>query len=66
MLQAQNERADFFIAAVAVNLDELLDGNRKSIFAGVVCLELFGQRFVGELAGFSIVKEASCGSRPSS
>ena len=57
MVQAQNQRADFFVAAAAVDLDQVLDGEGKFIFAGVMRLKLFVQRFVGELAGFAFVED---------
>ena len=57
MVQAQNERADFFVATAAVDLDQILDGEGKFIFAGVVRLKLFVQRLVGELAGFTFVQD---------
>ena len=57
VVQTQDERADFFVAAAAVNLDQGLDCVGKLIFAGVVRLKLFVQRFVGELAGFAFVED---------
>jgi len=56
-VQAQNQRADFFIAAAAVDLDQVLDGEGKIIFAGVMSFKLFLQNFGGELAGFALGKD---------
>ena len=41
MVQAQNQRADFLVAPVAVDLNQLLDGDGKFILAGVMRLKLF-------------------------
>ena len=57
VVQPQNERADFFIATAAVDLDQGLDGDGKFIFAFVMRLKLLGQRFTGELAGFAFVED---------
>ncbi len=56
IVKAQNERPDFFIAAAAVDLDQVLDGAGKLIFPGVVRMKLFVQRFGGKLAGFAFVE----------
>ena len=57
MVQTQNERADFFVAPVAVGLNHVLDGAGKFIFAFVMRGELFIERFVGELTGFAFVED---------
>ena len=57
MMQAQDERADLFIAAAAVDSDQVLHGEGKLILAGIVRVELFVQRFAGELAGLAFVED---------
>ena len=56
MVQAQNERADFFVAAVAVDFDQILNGERKFVFAFVMRIELFVQRFIGKQARLAFVQ----------
>jgi len=56
MMQPQNERANFFVTAAAVDLDQVLDGDGKFIFAGVMRMKLFVQSFGGELAGLAFVE----------
>ena len=57
MVQSQNERADFLVATAAVDLNQILDGDGKFVFAGVVRLKLFIQHLVGKLAGFTFIED---------
>ena len=59
MVQTQNERADFLVAPVAVNFNQILNGQRKSVFAFVMRIELFVESFVGEQARFAFVEHGN-------